>query len=191
METKALPGEYHIQGVREMASGFLLEPDGNFRFFFAYGALDRYGSGKWIEKNGELFLNSAAKPTYDFALVSSKTESNDFINIKMEGANPVLLGHVFCSLQNGAEGSWKQMSQRGDVQFPKQKVESVSLLLEFCPERFSTIPVSHTEHNEFTFHFEPTIIKVFFENFSLLIEPDGLTGRHPLLEGEKFTYSRQ
>ena len=187
----AIAGEYYLEGLREMASGFLLRPDGSFEFFFTYGAMDRFGGGKWVEKNGQLQLTSRPKPPSDFAVVESQAQSQDFINIKMESANPALLPHVFCSLQNAAEGSWKQMNQQGVVQFPKQKVESVSLILEFCPERFSTIPVMHQDHNEFTFRFEQSIMEVFFENLLLQVEPYGLSGLHPLMEGEIFRYAKK
>jgi hypothetical protein len=73
------------------------------------------------------------------------------------------------------------MSQYGEVQFPPQKVATVCLVLEFCSERFPTILVHHPEHNEFTFRFQPTIMEVFFENFSLLLTTAGLSGRHPFM----------
>lgn len=186
-----MEGEYYLEGVREMASGFLLKADGEFQFFFTYGALDRFGSGKWSVKDDQLILNSRTKPPYDFALTDSKTQPEDFINIKMVAANPMLLGHMFCSLENGRQGTWKQMSQHGDVQFQKQQVETVSLLLEFCAERFSTIPINKPEHNEFTFRFEPTIMEVFFEDFTLQIGTDGLSGGHPLMDGDVFKYAKQ
>jgi hypothetical protein len=188
---ETIEGEYYLEGLREMASGFLFRPDGSFQFFFTYGAMDRFGSGKWVQNDGQLVLNSRTKPPYDFALVDSKLQSHDFINIKMDSANPSLLRHVFCSLQNGVEGTWKQMSQYGDVQFPKQPVETISLILEFCPERFSIIPINQQEHNEFTFRFETTIMEVFFQNFSLQVKPDGLSGNHPLMEGDVFSYAKQ
>ena len=55
-----LTGEYFLQGVREMASGFLLKEDNTFQFFFSYGALDRHGSGRWEAKNDVLFFNSSS-----------------------------------------------------------------------------------------------------------------------------------
>ncbi|MEO7984518.1 MAG: hypothetical protein ABI688_10590 [Bacteroidota bacterium] len=186
-----LAGEYYLEGMREMASGFLLRTDGTFQFFFTYGAMDRFGSGTWTRNNGQLVLNSRPKPPYDFALVESKRHEHDFISIMMESENPVLLRYVYCSLEKGAEGSWKQLSQYGIVQFPKKEVDTVSLILEFCPERFSTIPVSHPEHNEFTFRFEQTIMEVFFENFSIQVEAERLTGRHPLMEGDDFRYGKR
>jgi len=191
MSVKAIPGEYNLQGVREMASGFLLKPDGNFQFFFIYGGLDRHGEGKWVEKNGRVIFNSRPKPMADFTLVNSNAGTNGPVTIKMEGGNPMLLRHIFSSLENGAEGSWKQMSQEGEVSFPVQKVETVSLLLEFCPERFSTMAVPHPGHTEFIFRFEPTIMEVFFEDFSLQTEPEGLSGGHPLMEGDAFSYAKQ
>jgi len=187
----SIAGEYYLEGMREMASGFLFRPDGSFQFFFTYGAMDRFGSGKWELQAGQVVLNSRPKPAADFTLVNSKSEDFDFINIKMESANPALLPYVYCSLQKGAEGSWKPMNSHGDVQFPKQPFETISLILEFCPERFSTIPVSQPEHNEFTFRFEQTIMEVFFDNFKLRTKPNGLAGHHPLMEGSDFSYAKQ
>lgn len=184
-------GEYHLQGVREMASGFLLKPDGTFQFYFIYGALDRYGSGKWLLNEDRLILNSAPKPLSDFTLVSSKNADDVFITVRMEEANPALLRHVYCSLQQGAEGSWHQMSQQGEVRFPRQQVSSVSLVLEFCAERFSEIAVDQPDHNDFLFRFNDTIMEVFFENFSLQIDGEGLSGRHPLMDGESFRYEKR
>jgi len=187
----SIAGEYYLEGMREMASGFLFRPDGSFQFFFTYGAMDRFGSGKWVLNNGQVILQSRPKPPSDFTLVNSQSEAHDFITIKMESANPALLPYVYCSLENGADGSWKPMNQYGEVQFPKQALNSVSLILEFCPERFSTIPVEQPEHNAFTFRFEQTIMEVFFENFKLGIKSNGLTGHHPLMEGNDFSYARQ
>ena len=38
-------GEYYLTGVMETASGFRLNADSSFDFFFSYGALDRSGKG--------------------------------------------------------------------------------------------------------------------------------------------------
>lgn len=180
-----------MQGMREMASGFLLKPDHTFQFFFTYGALDRVGSGKWAVENNRLFLNSLAKPPNGYTLVKSGKKDHDFIHILLEGENHMAMRHTFVSLADGAEGSWKQMNQQGEVQFPNQEVGSISLLLEFCPERIATIPVADKDHNEFIFRLGPSIIEVFFDNFSLLAGPDALSGGHPLLQGNEFRYSKQ
>ena len=188
--TDTIEGEYHLQGIREMASGFILKPDHTFQFFFVYGALDRYGTGTWNVKNEYVILNSAAKPGNEFSLVKSSKTDNDFINVVVDHTNPMLLRHVYCSLQNGAEGSWEQMSQHGDVQFPPQPVDSISLLFEFTPERSSQVPVIIKNHNVCVFRPEPWLTEVFLDNFQLKISGDGLKGKHPLLEGDQFIFSK-
>src|SRR5689334_16420988 len=99
-------GEYYLQGVPEMASGFLLEPDHTFKFFFIYGALDRHGSGTWKEKDGHIILNSPKEPPDGYTLVSSKHHKHDFIKILLESNNQLARNHSFVSLSNGVEGSW-------------------------------------------------------------------------------------
>jgi hypothetical protein len=42
-----LAGHYYLNGVMEVGSELLLEPDGSFEFALAYGALDQYGKGCW------------------------------------------------------------------------------------------------------------------------------------------------
>lgn len=191
MNSTTISGEYYLQGMREMASGFLLKPDHTFQFFFTYGALDRVGSGKWAVENGRLFLNSLAKPPNGYTLVKSGKKEHDFIQIVLEGDNHMAMRHTFVSLEDGAEGSWKQMNQQGDVQFPKQEIHSISLLLEFCPERIAVIPVAYKDHNEFIFRLGPSIIEVFFDNFSLQAGPNALSGGHPLMQGNEFRYAKQ
>jgi len=43
----ALLGEYHLEGVMETGSGLRLKADGNFDWYFTYGALDLAARGKW------------------------------------------------------------------------------------------------------------------------------------------------
>jgi hypothetical protein len=191
MDTATLPGEYYLQGMREMASGFLLKPDSSFQFFFSYGALDRQGSGKWAVKDDQLILNSAARSPYDFALVESKKVAGDFITVRIKDNNTNLLRYVHYSLQNGVEGSWLPANKDGEIKFPKQDIATISLVFEFCTERFSTFSITDKTHNDFTFRFEPWLMEVFLKDFTLQIDKDGLFGRHPLMEGGEYRYGKE
>jgi hypothetical protein len=57
-----LAGEYYLRGEPETASGFKLNEDSTFEFFFSYGALDRYGKGHWQVKDDSLVFNSGQSP---------------------------------------------------------------------------------------------------------------------------------
>lgn len=190
MDSKSIAGEYQLQGVRETASGFLLKPDGDFQFFFSYGALDRYGSGKWKWKNNEIIFNSAEKPGEDFALLESKKSQMDDISVKINDKNKNLLHYVYASLQKENSESWQPANKEGMIRFPGQKLKDISLIFEFCPEKISTFTDINRSHNDFTFRFEPWIMEVFFKDFMLKAEPNGFAGRHPLLKGDQFLFAR-
>ncbi len=184
-------GEYYLQGMQEMASGFLLKPDKTFQFFFMYGALDRHGSGTWREKDDHVIMNSIAEPAGGYSLVSSAKKDHDLIRVKLEGNNQMALRHTFVTLDHTVEGSWKEFDQQGEIQFPARELDSISLLLEFCPEKIATIPVINKEHNEFVFRIEHSILEVFFNDFSLRIDGDALSGDHPVLNSGTYRYEKE
>lgn len=191
MNNGSIAGDYYLQGVRETASGFLLNPDGSFQFFFSYGALDRYGSGTWVFDNGEIKLNSLAKPLYDFALVESGQTSEENITIRIRDNNPNILRFVYASLQKEDIDSWLPANQDGLIKFPKQELKSITLQFEFCPERVSDFAIKEKDDNDFTFRIEPWIMEVFLVDLTLRPDNDGLIGKHPLLEGSSFSYIKQ
>lgn len=55
-------GHYYLQGVMEVGSELLLEPDGKFKWYLAVGALDQYAEGTWW-KNGTC-IGLKAAPQY-------------------------------------------------------------------------------------------------------------------------------
>jgi hypothetical protein len=188
--TEKAAGMYHLQNVKETASGFKLNPDGTFLFFFTYGALDRYGSGHWAIKEDHILLQSRPWSGKDFALVDSRVMGPNAINIKMVGSNPVLANHVYFSLQKGETGTWLQTSNAGIVQFPVQPVTDISAVFEFVPERFSHFTIENSGHNYFEFRLEPWIMEVFFDGFVLKYEKYALTGKHPLMRGQEYVYEK-
>ncbi|HLK28414.1 MAG TPA: hypothetical protein VKT28_07525 [Puia sp.] len=183
----AVAGEYYLQGVMETASGIQLKPDSTFEFFYSYGALDRYGSGKWSIANHSIELNSRTRPPLDFKLISGKKTAENSITIKISDKNTNLLRYVLCIVKT-KNGEHQQMTNvEGIAQFPKEKADSVSLIFQWCPDRFSTFNIN-SDNNYFEFGFEPWIAEIFFEHFQLKIEKNKLTGKHPLMEGDNFRY---
>ena len=97
---KNIDGEYYLEGVMEVGSGFKLNADSSFEFFFSYGALDMYGSGKWSIRKDSIILNSKTSPGKDFKLVSSVTSKNNFSTIKLENENTGLYRIVYCRIRS-------------------------------------------------------------------------------------------
>ncbi|HMG14601.1 MAG TPA: hypothetical protein VK590_04090, partial [Saprospiraceae bacterium] len=113
-----ITGEYYLQGVMETASGFQINPDSTFQFFFSQGALDRTGKGKWEEKDGYLILNSKDKPALDFALLNSKKIENDSFTVRVIEPNQALLRYVDVYFKVDGKGKHGTTDSDGLVSFP-------------------------------------------------------------------------
>src|ERR1700745_3082366 len=88
MNAQNITGEYYLDGVMETASGFQLNTDSSFQFFFSYGALDRYGKGKWsLQDDSVIVFNSDKRPPLDFRLEKHSTTKEKIITIQADDAN--------------------------------------------------------------------------------------------------------
>lgn len=185
----SMTGEYYLSGETEIASGFRLNSDSTFQFFFSYGALDRFGSGNWKLSDGKLLFNSRPQPGKDFAIVTSKAMPGHQTTIRIIDNNVFLLPYVFAKLSPGGAQPL-QTDNKGMIVLPKQRLDSIALAFEFCPERHSTFSIADSTHNFFEFRFEPWLLEVFFNDFSLSVDSSGLYGRHPLMKGAGFRYNK-
>jgi hypothetical protein len=184
-------GEYYLQGVMETASGFKLNEDFTFQFFFSYGALDRFGEGHWSVQKDSIVLNSRKKPAHDFAMVNAKQLNTDNITIRITDSNEMVARHMYCIIRGGGQQQESVFNTDGVISFTPQPVESIELLFEFCPEKSSVFTLQAMGLNYFEFRSEPWIMELFFENFTLQTGDDSLKGAHPLLNGESFLYRRE
>ncbi|MBL0334014.1 MAG: hypothetical protein IPP73_01380 [Chitinophagaceae bacterium] len=188
MNTAWPVGEYYLQGVTEMASGFKLDENGRFDFFFSYGALDRQGRGTWAVKNGQVVFNSDQPATADFTLLEKSQGDHEEILVMVKDSNPLICRHMFASLQEGAPESWVQANQRGEIVFPPAAFSAVCLLLEFCHERVFRFELNGELANELIFKPEPVIFDYLFKDFILKREGDDLVGQHPLLKPGEYQF---
>jgi len=188
--SQRVAGEYYLNGVMETASGFRINPDGTFEFFFSQGALDRQGKGKYKVEGDSIIFTSDTIPAKDFALVSSKKQPGNNTVIRIADPNENILRYVFVRVKSGATTKDGFVDQQGYFNYQGNQPDSIDMLFEFCPEKISSFAVNNKEHNYFEFRFEPWLFEYFFNNFTLDITADGLKGRHPLLEGNEYSYTK-
>lgn len=178
-----------LTNVREMASGFLLLPDQQFQFFFSYGALDRQAKGEWKLEGEQVVFNSASWSGADFTIIrSSITDPEEGILVTLDPPNPMLAAYLHLSLSRGAADSWLQFRGPGELHLPPQEFDSLALQFEFCPERFTVLPVTKG-HNQFVIRPDQSLFELYLHEFTLQHTGEGLSGKHPLLDGN-FVYSR-
>ena len=188
--TQPVPtGEYYLQGVMEVGSGFRLNADHTFDFFFTYGALDRAATGTWEQKGDSVILNSPPKPEHDFVLREAKRTDDSLLTIQVSDPNVMMLGYIHCQVKTG-DGQVLQgaSDNSGRVTFDRAPVDSIALIHEFFPDRFSVFPVENADDNHYVFTIEPTIVEVAITDLVLRLEGDGLVGGHPLIKKEELRY---
>jgi hypothetical protein len=184
-----ISGEYMLTNVREMASGFLLMPDHQFQFFFSYGALDRQAKGEWRQEGDQVIFNSTSWSGADFSIINSSAEQpEEGIVVVLDPPNPMLAAYLHLSLSGGQADSWVQFRGPGELRLEPQEFDSLAIQFEFCPERFTVLLITKG-HNQFVIRPEPTLFELYLDQFTLLHTVDGLSGKHPLLEGV-FEYHR-
>ncbi len=188
--TQTVVGEYYLRGVMETASGFKLNPDSSFEFFFSYGALDREGSGTWKQEGDKIIFNSSKMKGKDFALINSSVAENDKLTIQVKDANPSLRSHVYALLKSGEKRSEEFTDKNGGIIFEKQPMDTLTLVLEFCPEKAFVFVNEHKQHNHFEFRFEKEIMEVFFDNLQLKLTDGGMEGQHPLLKESTYQFKK-
>jgi protease II len=182
-------GDYYLEGVREVGSGFCFNPDHTFEFFFSYGAIDRMSTGNWAQKGDSLILNTPRKPATDFMLTTSRLQSKKQLTIRVKDENTMILGYIYCRIET-TEGNVLEANsdQKGLITFDHVQVKTISLLHELWADRLSNFTVKQPGHNYFEFTIARWITDVEFADLSLHFNTQGLTGQHPLLQGDQFKY---
>ncbi|MFI5156275.1 MAG: hypothetical protein ACHQEM_08820 [Chitinophagales bacterium] len=188
-QNPGLAGEYYLRGVMETASGFQLNPDSSFQFFYSYGMLDRFGTGKWTIQDDQVVFNSRTRPPVDFRMFSSRSEPGDSITIVIKDNNELLLRYVHCQIRTKSGIKEIKTDEAGIAKFSKETVDSLALIFQLCPDRFSVFPAD-PKSNYYEFGFEPWIVEVFFDHFTLQYQASQLLGKHPLMQGSSFRYER-
>lgn len=186
--SQSVAGEYYLRGVMETASGFRINPDNTFEFFFSQGALDRQGKGKYRIDGNKITFKSDSIPAKDFAFVNSKKQPGKNTVIRIADPNENILRYVFVRVKSGATMKDGFVDQQGYFNYQGAQPDSIDMMFEFCPEKISSFPITIKDHNYFEFRFEPWLFEYFFDNFTLDIAEDGLKGGHPMLQGKEFSY---
>ena len=105
--------------------------------------------------------------------------------------NTMLLRYVYFGLYRNGKVLQQVADSKGFARFPKQPLDSLSVQFEFTPERKSMFTSLPPNHNYFEFEFEPWLVEVFFDGFTLLFENNTLKGKHPLLDEKDYVYEKE
>ena len=180
---KNITGEYALTGAMETGSAFKLNDDSSFEFYFSYGALDRYGSGKWTMSKDNIVFTGKQSPGKDFKLVSTTATKENFPVIKIEDKNTYLYRLIYCRIQSPEHDTVFAFNDDGILNLPFA-ADSMQLLSELCPERGSSFTLQ-SKPLAYTFNIEPWIVEVFFNGNTFQHTDDYFEGKFMLVPNDK------
>ncbi|MBA3648396.1 MAG: hypothetical protein H0W62_07585 [Chitinophagales bacterium] len=187
LNEKNLEGEYDLEGVREVGSGFVLHADHTFDFFFSYGALDRQGNGKWQLTGNQVIFNSEPWPGSDFLLEHHQHSRRCNIAIQIQDKNKMILKYIQCKVISKDRVQAAETDNEGLLIFEPQPIDSILLVHTYFSDQISSFPIDDSTENDFLFTLSPTFGTVFFKDFKLSLNGENLSGLHPIIK-EKDMY---
>lgn len=186
-QTSTAAGIYYLENVMETASGFKLNEDNTFEFFFSQGALDRTGRGTWKQNGEQIIFNSAGKRENGFIMVASRKQGAPDKVVAVKDPNSIMPSFVYARLISGTNTTdFQKMNNEGETSFKFDNPDKIELLFELCPEMIHSFKPEHAGDNYFEFNFNPKIMDVWFEQFTLNLSDNTLKGSNPVLKGEEF-----
>jgi len=158
-----VPGTYQLRGIPETAAAIVLYADGNFDFYYSYGAVDRHAYGSWSEDASALQLTTAYPEANGFVLLEAKHVQGGPLTVQLEKPDhyyPEML-HVFA--MHGKNSEEQIANRSGILQFQLPAAEKLLCVHEFFPDRLTELAV---EENANYFLIKPTqeILLIHFED---------------------------
>lgn len=187
-QVKDLAGEYYLTGVMETASGLKLNPDSTFEFFYAYGALDRTGGGKWSIDGNSVILNSYPSPGPVFKLIKSEKRSGKSMMFRLVEQNTMLKRYFMIALLKDSKAEQLEADDEGLVTFQPQDYDSLGLVFTLCPDRAFAVDYPDNGNNYFEYSLEPWITDVIFDHLRYTLTDNNLQGPHPLLKPGEYLF---
>lgn len=171
---KFTPGEYHLTGVREMASAFNFTKDGKFQFFLSYGAMDRNATGTYKIEGDTVKLFSDKEPGKDFDIVSQRKAGSGY-TIRIIDQNSILASNVRCLYFVDGEQFEEFADDDGVITLDVPECEKIYVQHALYADIASLIKDENNTNNVFELKLKPVLEQVSFKGVDFFIDGDTLT----------------
>ena len=183
-------GEYFLYGEREVGAGFMIHPDSSYQFYLSYGALDRQSSGKWKIIGNEIILNSYDKSRQHFSLQKQEKIQGDGIKIIFSKTNPQMYDYLHAILITNGQTKEEKANKAGEIIFPNEKGDTLKLFFDWCPDKVSVFAIKESNNNNFTFTPLPSFTDIVFDELSMQLTADELSGPLTFLDEKKLRFKK-
>lgn len=170
---KKLSGVYSLRGIHDMAAAFEFNQEGSFRFYYAYGAVDRNAEGTYTVEGTKIVLKSTKEAGKDFTIKSQTQKSKNY-RIQVIAPNPYLLQHVRAACFIGKEQTDYFSDKSGLIEINNPAIDSIFLQHTLYPDIFTKIKDADNKNTIFEVELNPSLVQVSFKGIDLEIDGDEL-----------------
>ena len=174
MMAQDLAGEYYLTGIPETGSGFKFYPDGNFEFYFVYGAVDRFALGTYTVEGDSITLQSDKAPGSDFTIISQKKKGKGY-RIHVQEENPVMASNVRCLYFIGDTRHEAIANDQGVITLDVDACDRIYVQHLLFPDIATELKSADNSNNQFEIALSPDLQKVSFKGIVLTRHGDELT----------------
>jgi hypothetical protein len=172
MNAQSISGEYSLQGIHDMASGFRFSKDGKFDFFYIYGVVDRSASGTYTIEGDTIKLQSDKEPGKDFQITTESKKGKGF-TIQASAPNEYLLQNITCIYFAGEQKEYAQSDSKGLIHIDVLSCDTIYLLHELFADIPTLIKDKDNTNNYFEVSLSPSLVNVSFKGIDLFIKDKG------------------
>ena len=174
MKKQNFSGEYYLQGVPEMASGFRFMDDGKFEFYYIYGAVDRNATGTFTVDGDTIKLKSDKEAGNDFNITAQRKAGSGY-TIQIKDPNSILASNVMCYYFVNGEQNQAFAGNDGVIYIEDASCEKIYVQHLLYPDVATLIKDENNSNNYFELTLKPILGQVSFKGIDLALKGDVLT----------------
>ncbi len=189
LDASAVAGHYYLAGVQEVGSELLLQPDGRFQYFLAYGAYDENASGNWRVAGELIILNtSGGYSAPHFALKQSLSKPEQPLTILVQDQKERGIPGIDVWVDYGGTKPESGYTQEYGWQAPgtQRHPQAIGLGIRMYDLQPQWFKAAGTSHNYYVFTFDPGDLgkarfhhtPLRWDNGALIMERGGRTLRY-------------
>lgn len=157
--SESVAGHYRLTGVQDAASELELTPDGRFRFYLIYGALDEMAEGTWRQQGARFLLTTQPTPVpARFLLKRAELTAFPGLAVSVTGPDGEGVAGIDISVRfddgSQAEGYTQEDGWRLEIPAGR-KAETISLAIPIYDVQSPDFPLNTARANALGFILEP------------------------------------
>lgn len=160
-------GEYYFNR-HEMVAGFNFSADGEFQFFYFYGAVDRNASGTFTVEGNIIKLKSEKVAGNDFTITRQLKKGKGY-TLVFNHSNTYLLENIRCIFFIDGKPLDIYSDRNGEVHTDFDRCDSIFVQHALYPDVVTCIKNGQNNNNFFTLSLNPSLEQVSFKGIDLTI----------------------